>query len=136
MATIYKKCLTGAIPGKYMMSKDEKEIVSIVYRRFIDNESDELWTDLDENLIFFEYLSDKDAINEAKVKILKHKGKGIFRCQSSHEHKYCFAPVILEAVEAIVKLYDEFNGPLHPINRYVLMYYLSMSEMGLIYLEN
>jgi hypothetical protein len=114
-----------------MMTKDQSEIVKMVYKRFMDNESDEEWDDIDNNLEFFSYLTDSELIKETKIKIKEHS-TGVFRCRQEHDQQYCFAPFVLEAVEVIVALYNE-TEVLHPKNAYILSYYLVMSEMGLIF---
>jgi hypothetical protein len=112
-----------------MMSKDEAEVVKIVYNRFIGNE-EETWTDLDSNLEMFDWLNDKEIIKETKVKLILH-AKGI-RCDQEHKLSECFAPYVMEAAEAITKLYDN-TKELHVKNKYILTYYLVLSELGLIY---
>jgi len=112
-----------------MMDEEEIEIVKLVYNRFMDNE-DNQWTDIDNNLEFFSYLTDKELVKESKIKTYEHE-RGI-RCSQEHGQVNCFAPYILEAVEIILKLYDE-TKELHPKNAYILSYYLVMGEMGLIY---
>lgn len=114
-----------------MMTQEETQVVRVVYDRFLDSESLE-WGDLDENLEFFGWLSDKELVNEAKVKHINHSRGKIFRCTSSHSQEDCFAPFILEAATHIIKLWDK-TRILHDKNRYVLLYYVSMSEMSLIF---
>lgn len=114
-----------------MMSKEEADIVKMVYTRFLESEEETTWSEIDENLEFFGYLSDQEIIKEAKIKAEEHSD-GIFRCQNDHDHKFCFAPRILEAVNYILNLYDE-TGFLHEKNRYVLLYYLVMSTLRMIY---
>ena len=113
-----------------MMTREESEIVKIVYNRFIESESGD-WTDIDENLEFFSYLTEEDLIREAGVRKIRHS-KGTMKCSQNHKSVECFAPLILEAVEAILNLYEK-TGTLHPKNAYVLNYYLVFSEIGLIY---
>lgn len=113
------------------MTQEEVQVIKVVYERFLDSESQE-WGDLDFNLEFFDWLSDKELVNEAKIKQIKHlKGK-IFRCTSVHDQKECFAPYILEAATHILKLWNK-TRILHEKNRYILLYCVSMSEMGLIF---
>jgi hypothetical protein len=113
-----------------MMTPEEAEVVSLVYNRFMDNE-ERTWTNLDDNLEFFELLSDLELVREADVKRESH-AHGVFRCMSDHEYQYCFAPFVLESVESILDLYDK-TKELHVNNRYVLAYYLAMSEMKMLY---
>lgn len=113
-----------------MMSKEEAEIVKMVYNRFIGNES-ETWSGLDDNMELFSWLSDGECINESKMKFF-YDSVGTFRCTKEHEQEKCFAPYVLEAVEAILRLWD-VSGELHQKNRYILDYYLVMSELRIIY---
>lgn len=122
-------CITDVFPTK-MMTEEEAKIVKLVYNRFIDSE-DQTWTTIDDNLEFVDYLTDDELIREASIKADDHS-VGVFRCKSSHEANFCFAPFILESVNSILSL-NEKTGELHPKNRYILTYYLSMSELGLIY---
>lgn len=113
-----------------MMSKEEAEVVKTVYARLMDSE-EAGWSEVDENLEFFGYLTDKDLITESHVRLIKHS-HGRFRCYKDHDLAHCFAPLILDAVESILKLSAE-SGELHPKNAYILTYYLAMSEMQMIF---
>lgn len=113
-----------------MMNEDQTKVVRNVYGRFIDSE-DLNWTIIDDNIHFLDYMLDKDLMKEAAVKFHTHS-HGIFRCQADHEQQYCFAPHILEAVGYIVDLYKE-TGELHEKNRYIVEYYMAMSEAGMIF---
>lgn len=112
------------------MSKDQSDIVKLVYARFIESEEDS-WSDIDDNLEMWSWLSDKELITEAKVKIKTHS-KGTFRCSQNHKQEHCMAPYILEAVEAIIGLYEKAKQ-LHEKNKYIILYYLALSELKLIY---
>lgn len=113
-----------------MMSKEEVEVVKLVYNRFIDNEG-EGWSGIDDILEMLEHLTEAELIKESRIKSKKH-AKGIFRCTQNHKQEYCFAPYILEAVQAIIGLYES-KGDLHPKNAYILSYYLAMTEMKMIF---
>jgi hypothetical protein len=113
-----------------MMTKDEASTVKTVYTRLMESE-DEPWTEIDENLEFIGWLSDDALIREAKVKIKQHS-KGLIRCSQDHEQQFCMAPFVLESAEIIVLLYDR-TEELHAKNRYILEYYIAMSEMKMIY---
>jgi hypothetical protein len=114
-----------------MMTPDETQVVRIVYERFLESESNE-WGDLDSNLEFFDWLIDSELVNESKVKQIKHLKSKNFRCTSDHDQQDCFAPVVLEAVGYILNLWDK-TRTLHENNRYILVYYVSMSELNLIF---
>lgn len=113
------------------MTQEEIQVIKVVYDRFIDSETLD-WGDLDCNLEFFDWLSDKEIISETKVKLIKHSKGKIFRCTSTHNQEDCFAPFILEAVNNIVNFWDK-TRILDEKSRYILLYYVSMSEMGLIF---
>ena len=113
-----------------MMSNEQARIVRMVYNRFMENESDD-WTTMDDNLEIFSWLSNEDLVRESKAKFKKHS-KGTFRCGQTHDQSVCFAPHILESVEAILDLYKS-TKELHLKNAYILSYYLVLSELKLIY---
>ena len=118
-----------------MMGKEEKDIVTVVYRRFLESESDDAWTDLDEKLVVLDWLNDQELVSEAIVKYLSHSKEGtVFRCMQDHKQADCFSPFVLEAVESILVLWNDTKD-LHSKNRYVLEFYLAMSDLGLIYSE-
>lgn len=113
-----------------MMDRDQAEVVKLVYNRFMDNEGD-TWTELDDNIEFCSHLSDSELIDQVTEKYKKHS-KSIFRCNQNHDQQYCFAPYILDSVEAILRLYKKTKN-LHEKNRYILTYYIAMTEMKLIF---
>ena len=114
-----------------MMRQEELALIKVVYERFLDSESTD-WSDLDYNLEFFGWLNDKELVNETKIKRTKHlKGK-VFMCATVHDQQDCFAPYILEAVGYILNEWDK-TRTLSEKNRYILLYYTAMSEMGVIF---
>lgn len=115
-----------------MMTREEATVVRVVYTRLIENEIED-WSELDDNLEFCSMLSNEELINEAIIKAHKHS-KGIFRCVENHVQEACLAPYILEASEAIVSLYQK-TKELHEKNRYILLYYIALSELNLIYVS-
>lgn len=119
-----------------VMTEKETQAIKLVYDRFIRSESadwSDLNSDLESNLEFFGWLTDKELVNEVKVKQLKHSRGKIFRCTETHEKdEDCFAPYILEAIGYIINLWDK-TRILTEKNRYILLYYVSMAEMGLIF---
>lgn len=114
-----------------MMAQEQSQIVKLVYSRFIDSE-EEIWSEFDDNLEFVGYLTDKELIQECSIKFFEHS-KGDLRCVENHDPAYCMAPLVLEAVEAILDLHDK-TGELHEKNRYIMEFYLAMSAMNLLYL--
>ena len=115
-----------------MMSKEEAETVKAVYNRLLDSE-EQVWTDIDDNLEMVGWMSDAELITESKIRLAEHSKKGTFRCYNDHGTENCFAPTLLEAVEAIVLLSGQ-SGKLHEKNAYILSYYLVMTEMNMIFL--
>jgi hypothetical protein len=114
------------------MSEEETKTVKMVYSRFIENETQD-WAKIDDVLAIIAELSNEELISESAIKYLEHS-KGILRCEDDHDHRYCMAPLILEAVGAILTLYGE-TKTLHPKNAYILCYYLSLSELDILYLK-
>ncbi len=111
------------------MSRDESQIVKLVYNRFIESE-EEIWTDLDDNLEMTGLMTNEELVKAAKTEANGHSS-GI-RCKQDHGQHNCMAPLILESVNYILDLYGK-TRELHPKNRYILEFYLSMSALRMIY---
>lgn len=115
-----------------MMTKEEAESVKLVYNRLIGSEEED-WSPIDDSLELCSYLTDSELVTECSIKYVAHS-QGTFRCSQEHEAQYCMAPRILDASEAIITLYWQ-TKELHPKNRYLLEYYLTMSEMKMIFVS-
>lgn len=120
-----------------MMTEEQVRIVKAVYSRFIESEA-ETWTDLDSNIELYDYLNNRELVAESEIKFNKFSKK-VFRCSQHHGgdpkmhlQELCMAPIILEAVGAVISLYRE-TKELHPKNRYLLTFFHAMSEMKMIY---
>ena len=111
------------------MSKDDSEVVRLVYNHFMDTEEMD-WSAIDDSLEYFGWLNDKEIIAECMVKMKAHS-KGV-RCKMDHEIEFCLAPKVLNAAQAIIDLYKETRY-LPPKNKYILTYYLGLSELGIIF---
>lgn len=113
------------------MTPDQIKTVTEVYRKFADSDNDETeWTNIDEHMSSLEWLGDNQLTIEAEVKYNEQK-KGTPRCPANHSHEHCFIPVVIDAVTAILDLYKE-TKQLHPKNKYILQYYLALSQDGFI----
>lgn len=110
-----------------MMTSEQSKIVSQVFRQFASSE--ELgWGELDDNLCLLEYLDDDQLHREADVLLTKHQ-RGNPECRVKHDKSACFVPKIIEAVSIILELYKE-TGNLHKNNKYVLQYYLALTQIS------
>lgn len=123
-----------------MMTAEEASVVKLVFSRFMEservNEKSERtdWGEIDYALEYFEWMTDDELIRESKIIYDIHKKGKIFRCYDSHKYEECFAPFILEAVGSILDLLDN-TEILHPKNRYILLYYMSLTETKMIFEE-
>ncbi len=117
------------------MNADQAKSVKLVYTRLIENEDPDVWSELDENLDLVEYMNDSELITECIIKFEQHSLNGPFRCKVDHDAIHCLAPHILDSVSAIIDLWNETDD-LHPKNRYILAYYLCMSELRFIFNED
>jgi hypothetical protein len=115
-----------------MMTKEESETVKIVYNRLMESEGED-WSPIDDSLELCSYLTDSELVTESSIKYVVHC-QGVFRCSQDHDIQFCMAPRILDAVEAILALYWQ-TKELHAKNRYLLEYYLTMSEMRMLFNE-
>jgi hypothetical protein len=112
-----------------MMTREQAQTIKIVLRKFSElDASSEKWTPVDEALFFLSHLNDKEIVNETKM-ILEIHRMGNPRCTEKHENSECFIPKIVEAVESIIELYKE-NNSLPAKNRYILQYYIVLSNKG------
>lgn len=114
-----------------MMTPDQQKTVLQVYRRFVESDlSDTEWTDVDEAMSMLEWIDDSQLVKEASVKIMEHMA-GTPKCNQYHGDLPCFVPTIIEASTYIVDLYNSTEN-LHPKNRFILQYYLALSQVGFI----
>lgn len=141
--TTLKKCLIAVIRifkkdfkrKKVMLSQENENLLSVVYERFMESEGQgNSWAPIDDCLELVSWLKDAEIIEECKAKYEKHCLTE-FRCNVDHEIRYCMAPLILETVEIILNVY-ECERFLSEKHRYCLEYYLSLSELGLVYNSN
>lgn len=116
-----------------MLNNDQKEIVRKVYNKFAESDAagNEGWSEIDENMSYLDWLEDSQVVIEAAVK-LQLQQQGVPRCNLDHRNPGdCFVPVVLEAVGYILDLYAN-TGHLPTKNRFILQYYLTLSQIGYI----
>lgn len=114
-----------------MMTKDQQEVVSQVYRRFFDADMlEKNWTNIDEQMSMLEWLDDNQLVIECAV-LLQLQTQGEPRCNQNHPTSECFIPLIIDAVTSILDLFSATGG-LHEKNKFILRYYLAMSQVGFI----
>lgn len=114
------------------MTREEKEAVQLVYNRLISSEEED-WSQIDDILYECSYLTDSELVTESSIKYVVHS-QGVFRCSQDHPAAHCMAPRFLDAVEAILALYWQ-TKELHTKNKYILEYYLTMTELRMLFIE-
>ena len=109
------------------MTREQAEAVKSVYLRLIGSEDVEkyVWSETDEALDFISYLTDEELVKECRAKYIEHC-RNSFKEEKTDEPIYFFDPIVLDAIEAILNLYNETQY-LPEINKYVLSCYLAMS---------
>lgn len=118
-----------------MMTDDQRKSVLRAYDHLLSKEKEkECWDGLDDCMWHLENLDDDQVHREADVIYCQHSHENA-RCKQEHPKEHCFIPLLVDAVGAILELYKETNN-LHPKNRYILEYYLSMNQVELIIYEN
>lgn len=121
------------------MNSDQAKNVALVYRRFIASEKfgicggEGMWDGLDDYMDQLEYLDDNQLHREADVVLMGHK-QGKPDCGQNHTQSECFISQIVDAVDAILEQYKE-TGNLHKNNKYILQYYLAISQAGMVHLS-
>jgi hypothetical protein len=114
-----------------MMTKEQQQTVTQVYRKFYDSDSiDEGWTEIDEQMSMLEWLDDNQLVVEAAV-LIQLQTQGQPRCDQNHPISECFVPTIIEAVGYILDLFGK-SGNLHAKNKFILQYYLALSQIKFI----
>lgn len=113
------------------MTTYQQNIIDKVYKKFVESDSIDIqWTDIDEQISILEWLDDRQLMIEAKVKLHEQSG-GQPRCNQDHPINDCFIPIAIEAVKFIVDSYAK-TKTLNSNDRFVIKYYLSLSQVGLI----
>lgn len=114
-----------------MMTKDQQDTVTKVYRQFVDSDTqDRQWTTLDTYMEALSWLNERQVAIEAAVMVQLH-ASGQPRCTRDHPIEHCFVPTIIDAVVHVLNLFSE-TGNLHQKNRFILEYYLAISQDGFI----
>lgn len=116
-----------------MMTQDQVKIVTRVYNKFFESETSSSWTEIDHYLSLLEFIDDDQLFRESDVLYSAHN-RGIPTCDLNHPREECFIPIIMDAVKAILDLYKETNY-LHKNNRYILQYYLALSQAQMILVD-
>ena len=111
------------------MSKDQVKTVVFVYNRLMENEK-RGWDAIDDYMDWLEYLDDDQLHREVDVMYEIH-GRQQVKCSKDHGKEECLIPMLLEAVGAIIDLYKE-TGDLHEKNKYILQYYLALTQSDMI----
>lgn len=112
-----------------MITLEQADVIRAVLNRFNDYEV-LAWTSLDDNMEFLACLSDKQIVAEARVMIKKHE-LGNARCSKNHPREECIVPVVMESIRYIADYFDEIDR-LSKKSRYVIEFYLSLSQTGVI----
>jgi len=115
-----------------MMSPEQVKTVTYVYHALIQNE-ERGWDGLDDCMDLLENLDDDQLYREVDVLLTKHL-QGKPRCKIKHNEAECFIPRLIEAVSSIAELYKK-TGYMHKNNRYILMSYLGLQEVGEILVD-
>lgn len=111
-----------------MMTPEQVKNVTHVYNKFMNSEK-RGWDELDNCLELLEFIDDDQLHREASVMYDKHRHGA--SCHVDHPESDCFVPHIIEAISAILELYMD-TGNMHKNNRYILQYYLALSQAEMI----
>lgn len=115
------------------MNSEQTESLMLILDRLEHIDSNPKWTKLDDYMSYLEWLDNEQMFKEADAVFEKHI-QGNPRCTVDHDRGQCYAPIMVEAVEGILKLYDQ-TGYMHKTHRYVLQYYLAFTHAGEIFVD-
>lgn len=111
-----------------MFQQNETDNINFVANRFKEMESFPHWTDVDDGLLNLDYLNDKELVLEAKLLSNKHHA-GNPRCPVEHKTTECVVPVIIKAVDCIIRESAKKKA-LSPDHKLILQYYLALDFAG------
>lgn len=116
------------------MTSEQHQIIQLVFSRFNDGENHRpMWTQIDETLWKLSWLDGDQLFREAATLYEDYKVKKI-QCNMTHAKSECFAPKIVSAVDAVLDVYDK-TGQMLPEYRYILQYFLTLHQLGVIALK-
>jgi hypothetical protein len=107
-------------------------VIERVFKRFEEADRNQTkWTTLDTNMEYLAWLDDDQVVREAELVLDDHK-KGDPRCKIDHKKSECFVPSIIKAIGYLIVEY-KIGGKLDKKDRYILEYYISLSQIGEIF---
>lgn len=111
-----------------MFTQSQRNNIEVVLKRFEELEQKPIWNVIDNCMLHLENLSNDQLNREAHLAVEKHQS-GNPRCQVDHPKDTCMAPLIVQAASDVV-IEHNLSGILSKDNRFLLMYYLSLSHAG------
>lgn len=110
-----------------MITLEQAKVIGSVFKRFNSGET-LTWTEMDDCMEQLAWLSEDQLIVEVEVMLYMHDEKKA-RCTVNHAREVCFVPVVMDACSYIV---EDFKSSQRLVKkaRYVLEYYLSLSQTG------
>lgn len=113
-----------------MLDAYQVKNLTYLYDQFMKSEI-KGWDKIDDYLELLEFLDDDQLYRECDLLYSFHKNRNM-GCPYKHvDNSQCFVRPLLDGVEAILNLYLN-TGNMHPNNKYILRYYLALSQDGQI----
>lgn len=122
------------------MTPEQSKVVEQVYEKFMEGEANFTWDEVDDQMVYLDYLGDGQLWREASVQHYEHTVSGTVKCSQEFCNNGCYAQTIVDAAGYIlsnsktVTLDNKItmNNDMTPKNRYVLEQYLALSQLGYI----
>lgn len=111
-----------------MLNSDEQENLDLVLKHLRHIDDNDRWDKVDDYMSYLEWLDDSQLMIEVKVLFDKHMS-GTPRCISSHPKENCLVPYLLDAVDCILEINEEFRS-VSSSNKYILQYYVTLTAVG------
>jgi len=105
-------------------------VVETVYKKFIENDGQDQWTEIDDYMVVLDSLSSDEIHREADELLRIHRDKAPF-CHLENDSNYDLGYAVLNSIDAILEKHNA-SGKITPKEIYVLKYYLVLSHVGLI----
>lgn len=111
-----------------MLNSDEQKNIDLVLTHLRGIDDNDRWDKVDDYMSYLEWIDDSQLMIEVKVLFDKHVS-GDPRCTSSHSKENCLVPYLLDAVDCILAVNEEFNS-ISSGHKYILQYYVTLTAIG------
>ena len=104
--------------------------VDQVYKKFVQNDGRDEWTEIDDYMIVLDDLS-QDELHRESYELLDLHKSNVPECFLDFKNSIEFGKTVITSISSILKKYNN-KGRITKKETYILKYYLVLSHVGLI----